>query len=75
MCLCSGHSTRKHLSRGRFFEGLQNHAEDKNEGNENKIVLGDFNCTKRDGRNKTLYKYHFNHGLSIQIVDNGLEDL
>ena len=33
--------------------------ENKNEGNENKIILGDFNCTmnkmERDGRNKTLY--------------------
>ena len=30
--------------------------ENKNEGNENKIILGDFNCTtdkmERDGRNK-----------------------
>ena len=42
--------------------------ENKNEGNENKIILGDFNCTmdkmERDGRNKTLYKYHFNYALS-----------
>ena len=33
--------------------------ENKNEGNENKIMLGDFNYTmckmERDGRNKTLY--------------------
>ena len=79
LCLCSGHSTRKQLSRGRFFEGLQNHMENKNEGNENKIILGDFNCTmdkmERDGRNKTLYKCHFNYALSKLIVDNGLEDL
>ena len=51
----SNHSTRKQLSRG-FFEGLQNHMENKNEGNENKIILGDFNCTmdkmERDGRNR-----------------------
>ena len=53
--------------------------ENKNEGNENKIILGDFNCTmdkmERDGRNKTLYKCHFNYALSKLIVDNGLEDL
>ena len=51
----------------------------KNEGNENKIILGDFNCTmdkmERDDRNKTLYKCHFNYALSKLIVDNGLEDL
>ena len=53
--------------------------ENKNEGNENKIILGDFNCTvdkmEKDGRNKTLYKCHFNYALSKLIVDNGLEDL
>ena len=51
----------------------------KNEGNENKITLGDFNCTmdkmERDGRNKTLYKCHFNYALSKLIMDNELEDL
>ena len=34
--------------------------ENKNEGNENKRIIGDFNCAmdkmERDGRNKTLYK-------------------
>ena len=53
--------------------------QNKNEGNGNKIILGDFNCTmdkmERDGRNKTLYKCHFNYALSKLIVDNGLEDL
>ena len=53
----SGYSTREQLARGRFFEGLQNYMENKNEGNENKIILGDFNCTMdkmdRDGENKT----------------------
>ena len=53
--------------------------ESKNEGNENKIILGDFNCTmdkmERDGRNRTLYKCHFNFVLSKLIVYNGLEDL
>ena len=41
----SGHSNREHLARGRFFEGLQNYMKNKNGGNENKIILGDFNCT------------------------------
>ena len=51
----------------------------KNEGNENKTILGDFNCTmdkmERDGRNKTVYKFHFNYAMSKPIEDNGLEDL
>ena len=42
---------------GNFFEGLQNYMQNKNEGNENKIILGDLNCTKdkkyRGGENKT----------------------
>ena len=53
----SGYSTRVQLARGRFFEGLQNYTKNKNKGNENKIILGDFNCTidkmDRDGENKT----------------------
>ena len=52
----SGYSTREQLDRGRFFEGLQNYMENKNKGNENKIILEDFNCTMdkmdRDGENK-----------------------
>ena len=53
--------------------------ENKNKGNENKIMLGDFNRImdkiEKYGRNKTLYKCHFNYALSKLIVDNGLEDL
>ena len=83
MCFCVyaplGHSTREQLARGRFFEGVQNYMENKNEGNENKIILGDFNCTidkmERDGRNKTFYKCYFNYSLSELIVDNGLKNL
>ena len=41
----------------RFFEGLQNYMQNKNEGNENKIILGGLNCTMdkidRDDENKT----------------------
>ena len=29
----------------RFLKGLQNYMENENEENENKIMLGDFNCT------------------------------
>ena len=52
----------------------------KNERNENKIMLGDLNCTMdkidRDGENKTqLYRCCSNYALSKLIMDNGLEDL
>ena len=40
-----GDSTREQLARVRFFEGLQNCMENKNKGNENKIIIGDFNFT------------------------------
>ena len=55
--------------------------ENKNEGNENKIILGDFNCTMnnmdRDGGNKTqrLYRCCSKYALSKLIIDNGLGDL
>ena len=63
LCVCapSGDSTRGQLAMGCFLEGLQNYMENKNKGNENKSMLGDFNCTMykvaRDGGNKaqTLY--------------------
>ena len=42
---------------GRFFEGLQNYMKNKNKGNENKIILEDFNFamdkTERDSEKKT----------------------
>ena len=41
----SRYSTREQLARGRFFEKLQNYKESRNDGNENKIVLGNFSCT------------------------------
>ena len=41
----------------RFLKGLQNYMENKNEGNEIRIILGHFNCTMdkldRYGREKT----------------------
>ena len=49
--------------------------ENKNEGNKNKIILGDFNCSmdkmETYGGNKTqrLYRYCSNYAL---IVNNGL---
>ena len=49
-------STRERLARGRFFQRLENYMKNKNEGNENKIIIGDFNCTldkiERDCGNK-----------------------
>ena len=77
----SEYSTREQLHRGRFFEGLQNYMENKNKGNENKIIIEDFNCTMdkmdSDGKNKTqrLYWCCSSYALSKLIVDNGLEDL
>ena len=55
--------------------------ENKDKGNENKIILEDFNCTmdkiNRDGENKTqrLYWCCSSYALSNLILDNGLEDL
>ena len=77
----SGHSTRKQLTKGRFFEELQNYMENENKGNENKMILGDFNCTmdkmNRDGGNKTqrIYRCRSNYAMPKLILDNGLEDL
>ena len=81
VCAPSGYSTREQLARRRFSEGLQNYKQTKNEGNENKIMLGDLNCTMdkidRNGENKTqrLYRCCSYYVLSKLIVDNGLEDL
>ena len=55
--------------------------QNKNEGSESKVMLGDLNCTMdkidRDGENKTkiLYRCCFNYVLSKLILDNGLGDL
>ena len=55
--------------------------QNETERNENKIMLGDLNCTMdkidRDGENKTerLYRCCSSYVLSKLIVDNGLEDL
>ena len=53
----SVYSIREQLAMRRFFEGPQNYMKNENEGNENKITLGDFNCTidkmDVDGENKT----------------------
>ena len=83
LCLyaLSGHSNREQLTRRRFFEELSNYIDHKFEGNENKIILGDFNCTlsqmDRDERNKTQKRYrcHSNLTLSKLIMDHELEDL
>ena len=53
----------------------------KNKGIENKIILGDFNCTLdkmgRHGGNKAqrIYRCRSNYALLKLIVNNGLEDL
>ena len=81
VCAPSGYSTREQLARGCFFEGLQKCMQNKNDGNENKIMLGDVNCTMdkidRDGENKKqrLYRCCSNDALYKLIVDNGIEDL
>ena len=55
--------------------------QNKNEGNEDKIILGDLNCNMgrldRDGEKKIqrLYMCYSNYGLSKLMVDNGLEDI
>ena len=55
--------------------------ENKSEGNKNKILLGDFNCTMdkmdRDGRNKTqrIYRCCSNYPLSKHFRDIKLTDL
>ena len=53
----SRHNTREHLVRDFFFEGLQNYAENKSDGNKNKIILEEFDFTMdkmdRDGGNRT----------------------
>ena len=49
--------------------------ENKNEGNENKVILGDFNCTMdemgRYGRNKTQRLYRC-CSIYVLIVNNSL---
>ena len=75
----SGNSTKKQLNRERLFEELQNCVKNKNEGNENKTILGDFNCTvdKRDkdgwDQPQRLFNCSSNNSLSRLIVYNGLE--
>ena len=55
--------------------------QNKSEGNENKIMLGDLICTmdkiERDGENKTqrLYGCCSNYALPKLVLDNELEDL
>ena len=76
----SGDSAREQLARGHFFEGLQNCVENRNKGNENKMILGGFNCTMDKMQRLVeikhrLYRCCFNYPLPKLIVDNGLDDL
>ena len=81
VCSPSGYSTRDQLTKGCFFEGLQKYMQNKNEGNENKIMRGDLSCTMdkidRNGENKTprIYRCCSNYALDKLILDNGIEDL
>ena len=76
----SWYSSREQLDRRRFFEGLQNYMENKNKGNESKIILENFNWTmvKMDRvgeiKTKTLLAL-LQLCLSKIIVDNWLESL
>ena len=55
--------------------------ENKNKGNEKKVLLGHFNCTtdkmNRDSGNGTqrIYRCRFSYTLSKFIVHDGLKDL
>ena len=69
VCAPSGHSTREQQARGHIFEELQNYMQNKNQGNKNKTIIGDLNCTMdkidRDGENKTqiIYRCCSNYAL------------
>ena len=77
----SVHNTKEQIIRGHFFEGLQNYLKNKSKLNNNKIILGDFNCSmnkmESNGGNRTqnLHRCGFNYAQSKFIVDNELEDL
>ena len=59
---------------GAFFKGLQNYIENKNKGNEHKIILGDFNCTMykmgmySGNKTRSIYRCPSNHALLKLIV-------
>ena len=73
--------TRNEQVRGHFFERLQNFMEDKIKGNENKIILREFNSAMNkmngdDGNiTRRIYRCCSNYALSKFIVDNGLGNL
>ena len=60
------------LARWHFFKRLLNYVENKNEGNENKIILRDFNCTKdkmdRYGGNKAQILYRCCSYYAFNVV-------
>ena len=70
----SGHNNRQQLARRRFFEGLQTYIEDKNQGNEKKIIIGDFNNTldqmNTDVGNKTNKRYRCHSTFSLSKLMN-----
>ena len=68
----SGYSTMYLLVRWYFFKGLQNYMENKNEENENKIILRGFNCNKgkidRYGGNKTQILYRCCSYYALNVI-------
>ena len=81
LCLCHSKVQHQRAARkgGAFLKDYKIICQKK--GNDNKITLGDLNCTMdkvdRDGKNKTqrTFRCCSNYALSKLIVDNGLEDL
>ena len=70
VCAPSGCSTREQLDRGRFFGGLQNYMHNKNEANENKKMLGDFNCTRdKIDRDEDLWRTENPHSPEFTCYD------
>ena len=57
---------------GSFFEGLQNYMENKNKGNENKIIFGDFQCTMDKMERNDENKADFRYAVSIMPWQNSL---
>lgn len=68
------------MARARFFERMQTYMKSITQGNENKLILRNFNCTisnmdRDDGRRtQKLYGCRFSFVVSKLIMDNGLED-
>ena len=74
LCLCPFRvQHQRRAGQGRFFEGLQNYMQNENEGNENKIMPGDLNCTmdKQTGMVKIKHQ-DFICAVPIMTCQNSL---